>query len=149
MTAATGGNDLHGDELKDELKKLGLRLRPRRVGSTTGEKPAKAEKPGKIAFDDRGNALFEWDNERLTEDGDTGERLRNAALHHPGLSVMDDDPPVNAPISSNPKGLRVGYNPYESGVLAKKEWKPKRDLREFSKWIETRKKLNEKPPEED
>lgn len=135
--------------MKDELKKLGLRLRPRKVGGTSGEQPGKAETPGKIAFDDRGNALFEWGNERLNEDGDIGERLRNAALHHPGLSVMDDDPPANAPIRNNPKGLRVGYNPYESGVLAKKEWKPKRDLREFSKWIETRKKLNEKPPEED
>ena len=37
---------------------------------------------------------------------------------------MDDEAPKNAPIRQNPKGLRVGYNPYESGMLAKKETKP-------------------------
>jgi hypothetical protein len=136
------GSGTDGDELNDELKKLGLRLRHRKVGGV-------AEKPGKIAFDERGNATFEWNNDRLNEDGDTGERLRNAALNHPGLSMVDDEQPANAPIRTNPKGLRVGYNPYESGMLAKKEWKPKRDLRELSKWIETRKKINEKPPGEE
>lgn len=149
MTAATGGKCSTVTTLKDELKKLGLRLRPRRVGNAAGERPAPAEKPGKIAFDDRGNASFEWGNEHLNQDGDTGERLRSAALNRPGLSMMDDEPSANAPIRNNPKGLRVGYNPYESGVLAKKEWKPKRDLREFSKWIETRRKLNDEPPKED
>ncbi len=123
-TTATGGNTLHGDELKDELKKLGLRLRPRKIGAAAG-------KPGQVACDDRGDA-------ELPD-----------ALHHPDLAVADDEPPANAPIRNNPKGLRVGYDPYESGVLAKKEWRAKRDLREFSKWIETRKKLNEKPPTED
>ena len=125
-TTATGGSALHGDELKDELKKLGLRLRPRKIGG------AATGKPGHGASADR---------------GDAGEL--HDALHHPDLAVADDEAPANAPIRNNPKGLRVGYDPYESGVLAKKEWRAKRDLREFSKWIETRKKLNEKPPTED
>ena len=47
---------------------------------------------------------------------------------------------MNAPIRSNPKGLRVGYNPYESGVLAKKGPPRKRDLRELSKWMEAKRK---------
>ena len=54
---------------------------------------------------------------------------------------------MNAPIRSNPKGLRNGYNPYESGVLAKKGQSKspgkKRDLRELSKWMEA--KRNAKP----
>jgi hypothetical protein len=127
--------------LKDELKKLGLRIRPRVV-----EQPAR--KPGHIAFDDRGNAVYEWDNERLTEDGEDGERLRRRALDHPGLAIADEEPPANAPIRANPKGLRQGYNPYESGLLANKERKRKRDLRELSKWIATRRKIQQGPGEE-
>jgi hypothetical protein len=123
-------------ELNDEMKKLGLRIRPRVV-------QPRARKPGHIAFDDRGNAVYEWDSARLTEDGEDGERLRQRALDHPGLSLADDEAPTNAPIRSNPKGLRVGYNPYESGLLASKERKKKRDLHELSKWIATRRKLGD------
>lgn len=125
--------------LKDELKKLGLRIRPRVVEPRV-EKPAQ---PGQIAFDERGNAVYAWQDESLTEDGEAGERARNKALAHPGLAIVDDDAPVNAPMRSNPKGLRVGYNPYESGVLANKGKPKKRDLRELSKWMEA--KRNAKP----
>jgi hypothetical protein len=124
-----------GETVKDELKKLGLRVRPRIVSQTE-------RKPGHIAFDDRGNAVYEWDNERLAEDGEDGERLRRRALHHPGLSLAEEEAPANAPIRSNPKGLRLGYNPYESGLLANKARRKKRDLHELSKWIEQRRKLN-------
>ena len=81
------------------------------------QKPAQ---PGQIAFDDRGNAIYEWQDESLKQEGEAGERARNQALAHPGLAIVEEETPVNAPIRSNPKGLRVGYNPYESGVLAKK-----------------------------
>jgi hypothetical protein len=122
--------------LKDELKKLGLRIRPRVVEPRV-QKPAQ---PGQIAFDDRGNAIYEWQDESLKQEGEAGERARNQALAHPGLAIVDDEAPVNAPIRSNPKGLRVGYNPYESGVLAKKGPPKKRDLRELSKWMEAKRK---------
>jgi hypothetical protein len=137
-----GFNAADGAKLEDELKKLGLRLRPRKVG----ESPASPA--GKVGFDDRGNAQFEWRDDRLKEDGDTGERLRKRALAHPGLSLMDEEPPAHAPIRPNPKGLRQGYNPYESGMLSKKGRQPKRNLHELSKWIEAKKKRNESPPEE-
>jgi hypothetical protein len=122
--------------LKDELKKLGLRIRPRVVEPRV-EKPGQ---PGQIAFDDRGNAIYQWQDESLTQEGEAGERARKQALAHPGLAIVDDDAPVNAPIRSNPKGLRVGYNPYESGVLAKKGPRKMRDLRELSKWMEAKRK---------
>jgi hypothetical protein len=125
--------------LNDELKKLGLRIRPRVVEP----RPQRPNQPGQIAFDDRGNAIYEWQDGRLTEDGEAGERARQNALAHPGLAIVDDEAPMNAPIRSNPKGLRVGYNPYESGVLAKKQFRRKRDLRELSKWMEARR--NAKP----
>lgn len=124
--------------MKDELKKLGLRIRPR-VVEPRAQKP---NQPGQIGFDDRGNAIYEWDGS-LTQEGEAGDRARNRALAHPGLAIVDDDSPANAPIRSNPKGLRNGYNPYESGLLAKKGPKKKRDLRELSKWMEA--KRNAKP----
>jgi hypothetical protein len=135
------GTDFLGTKgaLKDELKKLGLRIRPRVVEPRV-DKPAQPGQPGQIAFDDRGNAIYEWQDESLKQEGEAGERARNQALAHPGLAIVDDEAPVNAPIRSNPKGLRVGYNPYESGVLAKKGPPKKRDLRELSKWMEAKRK---------
>lgn len=125
--------------MKDELKKLGLRLRPRVVEPRAQKK----DQPGQIAFDDRGNAVYEWQDGKLNEDGEAGERARNKALAHPGLAIVDDEGPANAPIRSNPKGLRNGYNPYESGLLNRKGPARKRDLRELSKWMEAKK--NAKP----
>ena len=130
--------------MKDELKKLGLRIRPRVVEPRV-EKPGQ---PGQIAFDARGNAIYEWQDESLKQEGEAGERARNQALAHPGLAIVDDEAPVNAPIRSNPKGLRVGYNPYESGVLARKGPPRKRDLRELSKWMEAKKNAKRDGQEE-
>ena len=131
--------------MNDELKKLGLRIRRRVVEPRPQqpEQPGQPGQPGQIAFDDRGNAVYEWQDGRLTEDGEAGERARQNALAHPDLAIVDEEAPVSAPIRSNPKGLRNGYNPYESGVLARKDLRRKRDLRELSKWMEA--KRNAKP----
>jgi hypothetical protein len=118
--------------LKDDLKKLGYRLRPRVV---------EPKQPGQIAFDERGNAVYSWNDDRLSEDGEAGERARLKALEHHGLSFVEEEQPVNAPIQNNVKGTRVGYNPYESGLLTRKTTAPKRDLRELSKWIEMKKRV--------
>lgn len=118
--------------MNDDLKKLGLRLRPRVV---------EPQQPGRIAFDDRGNAVYQWSEDRLVEDSEAGERARRKALDHPGLSFVEEEQPTNTPIQNNPKGRRVGYNPYESGLLARKSTAPKRDLRELSKWIEMKKRV--------
>ena len=131
------------DELKDQLRKLGLRVRPR-----TTEKTQQQDKAGKVGFDDRGNAVFEWSTDTLAQDGESADRARSKALSYHGLSLVDDEPPKNAPIQQNPKGLRVGYNPYESGMLAKKDNKKKKtDLRELSKWVEQKRKLQKKTDE--
>ena len=130
--------------MKDELKKLGLRIRPRVVEPRVQE----PGQPGQIAFDDRGNAIYQWQDETLTQEGEAGERARNQALAHPGLAIVDDEAPVNAPIRSNPKGLRVGYNPYESGLLARKGQKKKPDLRKLSKWMEAKRKAKPDGTEE-
>jgi hypothetical protein len=125
-------------ELNEELKKLGLRVRRRTVQA------AKGETPGRIAFDDRGNAHFQWDDDSLAQDGADGERMRDKAMAHPGLAIVDEDPLPNTPIRNNPKGLRLGYNPYESGLLVNKERKPRRNLHELSRWIDMKRKLDRK-----
>ena len=139
MRPTIGGNHVRDEDVKDELKKLGLRIRPRVVGS----RAQKPEKPGQIAFDERGNAVYEWKEDYLAEDGAAGERARDKALAHPGLAIVEDEGPANSPIRNNTKGLRTGYNPYESGLLAKKGPRRKVDLRELSKWMEAKK--NAKP----
>lgn len=121
----------------DELKKLGFRVRPRSTSTPTGRAP------GRITFDEFGNAVYAWNDERYEGDDEMAERARLRALTHPGLAIAEDEPDPNAPIRRNPQGLRLGYNPYESGVLAHRVRKPKRDLRALSKWIEMRKKANE------
>ena len=123
--------------MEDELRKLGLRIRTRTVGRSS------AGKPGQIEFDDRGNAVYQRKDDLTVEDSENGERARRRALAHPGLSLVEDEPAANAPIRHNAKGLRLGYNPYESGLLSRKDVKKKRDLRELSKGIEAKKKLDE------
>lgn len=124
--------------MNDDLKKAGYRLRPRVV---------EPKQPGRIAFDDRGNAVYEWNDDRLSQAGEAGERARRKALDHPGLSFVEEDPGKNQPIQNNAKGLRLGYNPYESGLLPNKGAAKKRDLRELSKWIEMKKRVESKAGE--
>lgn len=121
--------------MSDDLKKMGYRLRPRTV---------EPEQPGRIAFDDRGNAIYAWNEDQLSLDGEEGERARRKALELPGLAMVEDEPVANAPIQHNTKGLTLGYNPYESGLLAQKEVpKKKTDLRELSKWLEMKKRVED------
>jgi hypothetical protein len=117
--------------VNDDLKKMGYRLRPRVV---------EPNQPGRIAFDDRGNAVYEWNEDHLSEDSEAAERARRKALDHPGLSMVEEEQRNNAPIQNNAKGLRLGYNPYESGLLPRKPVAKKRDLRELSKWLEMKKR---------
>jgi len=127
-------------KLKEQLQKLGLQVRTR--PNADG-----ASKPGKIIFDEKGNAVLDWGDDRLKSDSDTGERLRDRALSHPGLAIADEDPQPNAAIRPNPKGLRIGYNPYESGMLSKQERKKKIDLAQLSRVIELKRKMEKKSEE--
>jgi hypothetical protein len=96
---------------------------------------------GHLGTNDLGNVTWEWKDEGdLLADDTLGSVERLRALVDPSLQVKDDDDPLN-PVRSNPKGLKSGYNPYNSGALGKQSWKKKKDLRELSKWIELRKKV--------
>jgi hypothetical protein len=118
--------------VNDDLKKMGFRLRPRTV---------EPQQPGRIAFDDRGNAIYAWNEDQLSLEGEEGERARRKALDHPGLSMAEEEPSADAPIRNNANGLRMGYNPYESGLLPQKAAPKKKDLRELSKWLEMKKRV--------
>jgi len=100
--------------------------------------------------DDRGNVTWEWKDEGdLLADDTLGTAERLSALVDPNLQVADDDDDPMSPIKSNPKGLKKGYNPYNSGVLGTERRKKKKNLRELSKWVELRKKMAEKKPDEE
>ena len=95
---------------------------------------------GRVAEDDRGNMTWQWANDDVLQSDDTAgaiERLR--ALVDPQLDVVEDNGPADT-VRDNPQGLRVGYNPYDSGSLGKTARMKKLDLRELSKWIETKRK---------
>lgn len=96
---------------------------------------------GRIGFDDRGNAIYEWQQAHLRLDGTDGDERRAAALDNPGLALVDDEPQPDAPIRRNLSGLRVGYNPYDSGELAHKAPRKPRDMHKLSQWIKLKKKL--------
>jgi hypothetical protein len=108
--------------------------------------PAKDGDAGRLGVDDRGNVTWEWNEEEpdLVADDTLGAAERVRALVDPRLQVKDDDDDPLNPIQSNPKGLKTGYNPYNSGALGKQSYKKKKNLKELSKWIELRKKMAEK-----
>lgn len=103
------------------------------------------EDPGKINFDDRGNAVYEWKDPRLQQEGKQAERLRSKALSYAGLSLVDEEPEeTETLVTHNDKGLRVGYNPYQSGMLAgSKPATKRRSMQELSKWIEMKRRLEQ------
>lgn len=98
---------------------------------------------GRLAEDDRGNITWQWANKEVLQADDTAgaiERLR--ALVDPSLDIVDSDPARQG--IANPRGLKTGYDPYQSGALVKTgRRKKKTDLRELSKWIATKRKLED------
>jgi len=110
-------------------------------GFVERRRPGKRSKPGEVAFDELGNALYQWKDESLLADGNEGDTRRQRALSVANLVLVDDEPPPDLKvISANKRGLRLGYNPYDSGRLDKQQWKKPRDLRALSKWIEAQRK---------
>jgi hypothetical protein len=104
----------------------------------------KRDKPGEVQFDDRGNALYQWKDERMLDESEAGDTRRQRALSFANLVLVDDDPPPDLKTAHiNKSATRVGYNPYESGRIEKSGRGKPRDLRALSKWIETRKKLTQ------
>jgi hypothetical protein len=105
--------------------------------------------PGRLGVDDRGNVTWEWaEKDTLQADDVVGAAERLRVLVDPSLKVADDATDPMNPAHENPKGLKKGYNPYNSGALVKRRWRRKKDLRKLSKWIELRRKLAERKDED-
>jgi hypothetical protein len=116
-----------------------------------GKAPQQDGGPGHMGVDDRGNRTWEWaEDEELLADDTLGAAERVNALVDPSLQVTEDDggTPDN-PATVNAKGLKSGYNPYNSGALGKQSWKKKKDLKQLSKWIEMRKRVAKKKAAEE
>jgi hypothetical protein len=105
--------------------------------------------PGHLGTDDRGNVTWEWaDTADLKADDSLGAAERVRVLVDPNLDVLEENESPDNPLTVNPKRLKTGYNPYNSGALGKQTWKKKKNLQELSKWIELRKKMAEKKGDE-
>src|ERR1700730_11298589 len=64
------------------------------------------EKTGTVAFDDRGNAVWQW----AYREGEP------PPLEHIALSLADEQPLPSAIL--NPQATVAGYNPYGSGLIS-------------------------------
>jgi len=94
---------------------------------------------GRIEFDELGNAV--WVPFKPVDSKVALSRL----LNDDTLALQNDDPKGTVRmVQPNPVGLKKGYDPYESGLLQKKQWKKKKDLRALSAWIQKKKELGSK-----
>lgn len=93
---------------------------------------------GRIEFDELGNAIW------VPNAGATGDDVMRLLLNDPSLAFSNEyGTGAQRRIQQNQQGVKKGYDPYDSGLLVKKEWQKKKDLRKLSKWIETRKPKDE------
>jgi hypothetical protein len=107
---------------------------------------------GRVKFDDRGNAVWEWavSTGSFATDVSTA-RLKKLENHT--LSLADDEPPprANHIVKPNPKGVVQGYSPYDSGLLAKTDRQPakKKDLRRLGEFLKLREQATRNKQDKD
>jgi hypothetical protein len=103
-------------------------------------RPRSSDLPsGRVQFDDRGNAVWEWAAGTANIDPATAAQRLNR-LQNPSLEIVEEAPRPTGVIQSNPLGPVKGYNPYNSGKLEGKAQPPrKKDLKRLGEWIALRK----------
>jgi hypothetical protein len=109
------------------------------AGNASAPDPtAEAKGTGRVKFDDRGNAIWEWSLATGAFGREVStERLQK--LEHPALSIAEDAPTPFETVRANPLGTKTGYNPYDSGKLGKAAPPAKKDLRRLSDFLKLKK----------
>jgi hypothetical protein len=109
------------------------------AGEPSSKKDSGEKSTGRVKFDERGNAVWEWQ----VATGAFGREVttqRLQKLEHPALSIADDAPTPFETVRANPLGTKKGYDPYDSGKLGKKPEPPqKKDLRRLSESLKLKK----------
>ena len=117
-------------------------------GKAEAEPQSDAKGTGRVKFDDRGNAIWEWS----VATGAFGREVsteRMQRLEHPALSIADDAPTPFETVRANPLGTKKGYDPYDSGKLGKKPEPPrKKDLRRLGEFLKLKKQAANNKDEE-
>jgi hypothetical protein len=110
--------------------------------------PSKKE-TGRVQFDERGNAIWEWSVSTGAFGREvTTERMKR--LENPGLSLAEDAPTPFDKVKPNPHGMVKGYNPYDSGKLARPGAPPKKkDLRKLGDWLQLKKQAATKKDDDE
>jgi hypothetical protein len=109
------------------------------AGAHAGAKSGAAKSTGRVKFDERGTAVWEWSIATGAFGREvTTERLQK--LEHPAMSLADDATTPFETVRSNPLGTKKGYDPYDSGKLGKRpEAAKKKDLRRLSEFLKLKK----------
>jgi len=121
---------------------MGANDKSRKIGDNIKDMARYAEQQrlghGRIEFDELGNAVW------VPASGDAGNEVMRRLLDDPTLAFSSDyQPGTQKRIQQNHVGIKKGYDPYDSGLLTKKQWKKKKDLRKLSAWIQSRKPRDE------
>jgi hypothetical protein len=103
-----------------------------------GLEESQREGRGRIEYDELGNAVW------VPYGGLGSKETLQLLLNDQSLALTENGSKgTTKRIEQNAGGLKKGYDPYDSGMLVKKQWKKKKDLRALSKWIEQKKKLED------
>jgi hypothetical protein len=133
--------------VNDDKPKSAARPPTSGAGEASPKTGAADKSTGRVKFDERGNAVWEW---QVTT-GAFGVEVstqRLQKLEHPALSLADDSPTPFETVRANPLGTKKGYDPYDSGKLGKKPPPAKKDLRRLSEWMKLKKQAESNKDEE-